>query len=415
LFYRAVIYATKHYLLARPKAWGKKSRTQNLKPVLKLTWRNTIRHPLRAALTTLGMAVAVLAFCLLRTVVAAWYAGVDASSPVRLVTRNSVSLMFPLPLAYLPKIQAVPGVASVGYSYWFEGIYIDKKHFFPQFATSLPGILKAFPEFIIPEPQKLALAQDRRGCLAGRKLADRYGWALGDAIVLKGTYFPGEYRLVLRAIYKGRDANTDETQLLFHWDYLNETLKKIAPEMADKVGWFLVQVARPDLAAPVSARIDASFKNSLAETLTETEAAFQMSFVEMTSAILVAIQVVSWMVIGVILGVLANTMAMNARERLGEYAALKTMGFKPRHLAGLIMGESLILSLMGGLLGLALSFPAVKIFPPEVVQYFPGLIVTRMTMALGLAVSLAVGLLAGIIPAWQAARVQIASALRKVG
>ena len=147
--------------------------------------------------------------------------------------------------------------------------------------------------------------------------------------------------------------------------------------MADKVGWFLVQVARPDLAAPVSAKIDAGFKNSLAETLTETEAAFNLSFVEMTSAILVAIRAVSWLVIGVILGVLANTMAMNARERLGEYAALKTMGFKAHHLAGLILGESLILSLVGGLLGLALSFPAVNFFPAEVTQYFPAMVVTR--------------------------------------
>jgi putative ABC transport system permease protein len=383
--------------------------------MLKLTWRNTLRHPLRAALTILGMAVAVLAFCLLRTVVSAWYAGVAASSPVRLVTRNAVSMMFPLPLADLPRIQAVPGVVRAPYAYWFEGIYIDKRHFFPQFAASLPGYLDAYPEYLIPADQKLALIRDRRGAAAGRKLAARFGWHLGDVIVLKGTYFPGEYRLVLRAIYKGATPSADETQLFFHYEYLNETLKKIAPEMADQVGWYLVQVARPELAAPVAATIDAAFKNSLAETLTETEAAFQLSFVEMTSTILLAIQAVSWLVIGVILGVLANTMAMNARERLGEYAALKTMGFKPRHLTGLIMGESLILSLGGGLLGLALSFPAVRFFPPEVTQYFPAMAVTRTTAVLGLAVSLAVGVLAAIIPAWQAARVKIATALRKVG
>ena len=368
--------------------------------MFKLTWRNTIRHPLRAGLTILGMAVAVLAFCLLRTVVAAWYAGVDASSPVRLVTRNSVSLMFPLPLSHLPKIQAVPDIVRVAYAYWFEGVYIDKRHFFPQFAASLPSYLDAYPEYLIPEDQKLALVQDRRGAAAGRRLAARYGWRVGDAIVLKGTYFPGEYRLVLRAIYTGRDPTADETLLFFHWDYLNETLKKLAPDMADKVGWFLVQVARPELSAPVSGKIDA---------------AFNLSFVEMTSAILLAIQAVSWLVIGVILGVLANTMAMNARERLGEYASLKTMGFKPYHLVGLIMGESLLLALVGGLLGLALSFPAVNFFPPEVTQYFPAMVVTRTTAALGLTVSLAVGLLAGIIPAWQASRVQIAAALRKVG
>ncbi len=383
--------------------------------MFKLTWRNTIRHPLRAALTVCGLAVAVLAFCLLRTVVAAWYAGVDLSSPVRLVTRNAVSLMFPLPLSYLPRIQAVPGVKRVPYAYWFEGIYIDKKNFFPQFAASLPGYLDAYPEFLIPADQKLALIQDRRGAVAGRKLAARYGWRLGDAIVLKGTYFPGEYRLVLRAIYTGQFPNTDETQLFFHWDYLNETLKKIAPDLADKVGWYLVQINRPDLAPRVSATIDAAFKNSLAETLTETEAAFNMNFVEMTSAILLAIQVVSWVVIGVILGVLANTMAMNARERLGEYAALKTMGFKARHLVTLILGESLLLSLVGGTLGLALSFPAMRLFPTEVAQYFPGLEVSQTTALIGLATSLAVGLLAGLIPAYQATRVQIAMALRKVG
>jgi len=341
--------------------------------------------------------------------------GVAASSPLRLVTRNAVSLTIPLPLAYLPKIQAVPGVTVVGYSYWFEGIYIDKKHFFPQFATSLPGILDAFPEFLIPEDQKLALGRDRRGALAGRKLAARYGWKVGDAIILTGTYFPGEYRFVLRAIYKGREANTDETQFMFHYDYLNESLKKKVADAADKVGWFLVQVARPDLAAPVAEKIDALFKNSLAETLTETEAAFQLGFVEMTSAILVAIQVVSWVIIVVILVVLANTMAMNARERLGEYAALKTMGFKPRHLVTFILGESLLLALAGGLLGLGLTFPVVEMFPSSLGQYFGAFYVTPETMAIGLGTAGAVGGLAAVAPAWQAAQVQIAVALRKVG
>jgi putative ABC transport system permease protein len=383
--------------------------------MFKLIWRNTLRHPLRASLTVAGLAVAVLAFCLLRTVVAAWYGGVAASSPVRLVTRNAVSLAFPLPLAYLPKIQAVPGVTTVGYSYWFEGVYIDKKHFFPQFATSLPGILDAFPEFLVPEDQKLALGRDRRGALAGRKLAARFGWKLGDAVVLTGTYFPGEYRFILRGIYTGREPTTDETQFLFHYDYLNETLKKTMPEMADKVGWFLVQVARPELAAPVAEKIDAIFKNSLAETLTETEAAFQMSFVEMTSAILVAVQVVSWVVIGVILMVLANTMAMNARERRGEYAVLKTLGFRPRHLTGLILGESLLLALVGGALGLALTYPGVQMFPASVGQYFGAFPLTGDTLGLGLAVALGVGVLAAVLPAWRAVRVPIAPVLNKVG
>jgi putative ABC transport system permease protein len=383
--------------------------------VLKLTWRNTIRHPLRAALTILGMAVAVLAFCLLRTVVAAWYSGVSAASPARLVTRNAISLVFPLPMAYLPKVQAIPGIVGVAYGCWFGGHYIDERHFFPTFAVEVRRYFSIYPEYVIPEDQKLAFFQDRRGAAVGRTLATRYGWKLGDSVVLKGTIYPGEWQFIIRAIYTGAEPTTDESRFFFHWDYLNETLKKTGSSRADTVGWFLIKVARPDLAPQVSAEVDALFKNSLAETLTETEQAFALGFVSMTEAILLAIQVVSWVVIGVILIVLANTMAMNARERRGEYAVLKTLGFKPRHLAGLIFGESMILALAGGLVGEALTFPAVHFFKTALGQYFRVFPLTWATLALGLAVALAVGLLAAMLPAWRAGRVSIAEALRKVG
>jgi putative ABC transport system permease protein len=383
--------------------------------MLKLTWRNTIRHPLRASLTILGMAVAVLAFALLRTVVAAWYSGVKASSPARLVTRNAISLVFPLPIAYLPKIQAIPGIVGVAYGNWFGGIYIDERHFFPQFAVDVRRYFPIYPEYVIPENQKLAFFQDRRGAAVGRTLANRHGWKLGDPIVLKGTIYPGEWQFVIRAIYTGADPETDESRFFFHWDYLNETLKKTASPRADTVGWFLIKVARPDLAPVVAAQVDALFRNSLAETLTETEQAFHLGFVAMTEAILLAIQVVSWVVIGVILVVLANTMAMSARERQGEYAVLKTMGFKARHLAGLILGESLILALAGGLVGEVLTFPAVHFFKTQLGQYFRVFPLTRATLILALAVAMAVGLLAAVLPAWRAARLSIAEALRKVG
>jgi putative ABC transport system permease protein len=383
--------------------------------MLKLTWRNTLRHPLRSSLTIAGMALAVLAFCLLRTLVAAWYSGVAASSPVRLVTRNAISLVYSLPLAHQSKIAAIPGVVNLAYGTWFGGIYIDEKNFFPTFAMYLPKYLEIYPEFIIPPDQKLALMKDRRGCVAGRQLAQRYGWRLGDSIVLRGTIYPGEYQFVLRAIYQGRDPTTDENRFFFHWDYLNETMKKNIPARADQVGWFLSQVASPELAAPVAGKIDALFKNSLAETLTETEAAFNLGFVSMTENLLLAIQVVSWLVIGVILILLANTMAMSARERLGEYAVLKTMGYKPRHLAGLILGESMLLAAMGGLVGVALTFPMVHFFKTKLGKYFRVFPLTDTTLALGLATALIVGVLAAILPAWRASRVGIAEALRRVG
>jgi putative ABC transport system permease protein len=383
--------------------------------MLKLTWRNTTRHPLRAALTILGMAVAVLAFCLLRTVVAAWYSGVNAASPARLVTRNAISLVFPLPIAYLPKIQAIPGIEGVAYGIWFGGVYIDERHFFPTFGVDVRRYLPIYPEYVMREDQKLAFIQDRRGAAVGRSLANRYGFKVGDPIVLKGTIYPGEWPFIIRAIYDGAEPNTDESRLFFHWDYLNETLKKQGSSRADNVGWYLIKVARPDLAPLVAAQVDALFKNSLAETITETEQAFALGFVSMTEAILVAIQVVSWVVIGVILVVLANTMAMSARERQREYAVLKTMGFKARHLAGLIFGESLILALAGGLVGEALTFPAVHFFKSQLGQYFRVFPLTRATLVLGLAVALLVGLLAALMPSVRASRVSIAEALRKVG
>jgi putative ABC transport system permease protein len=383
--------------------------------MLKLTWRNTLRHPLRSSLTIAGMALAVLAFCLLRTLVAAWYSGVAASSPVRLVTRNAISLIYNLPLAYQAKIAAVPGIVNLAYGNWFGGVYIDEKNFFPTFAMNLPKYLEIYPEFIITPEQKAELLKDRRGCVAGRQLAQRYGWRLGDAIVMKGNIYPGEYQFILRAIYRGRDPTTDENRLFFHWDYLNETMKKNFPSRADQVGWFLSQVKTPELAAPVAEKVDALFKNSLAETLTETEAAFNLGFVAMTESLLLAIKVVSWLVIGVILILLANTMAMSARERMGEYAMLKTMGYKPRHLAELILGESLLLAAMGGLLGVALTFPMVYFFKTRLGKYFRVFPLTNTTLALGLIIALAVGILAAILPAWRASRVGVAQALRRVG
>ncbi len=384
--------------------------------MFKLTWRNTIRHPLRASLTVAGLAVAVLAFALLRTMVAAWYAGVEGASPTRLVTRNAISLIYPLPLAYLPKLQGLTGVTAVVYGSWFGGNYKDEKQFFPVFSVDpVRPYFEVYPELIIPEDQKLAFFQDRRGAIAGRALAQRYGWRLGDAIILKGNIYPGEWQFVLRGIYTGAESTTDEGRFYFHWEYLNETLKKNADNRADHSSWFILKVARPEDAPQVAAAADAMFKNSLAETITETEKAFYLGFVSMTEAILLAIQVVSWLVIGVILVVLANTMAMSARERLGEYAVLKTMGFKAHHLVGIIVGESLLLAAAGGLVGLALTFPAVYFIKATLGQYFRVFPLTRFTLTLALAVALGVGILAALFPAWRAARVSIAEALRKVG
>jgi putative ABC transport system permease protein len=383
--------------------------------MFKLILRNTLRHRLRTTLTVLGMAIAILSFGLLRTVVDAWYSGVEGSVADRLVTRNAISLIFRLPLAYLNKIKAIPGVKRVTYGFWFGGVYLDEKNFFPQFAVDLPNYLDIYSEFLIPPEQRQILLKERNACIAGRKLAQRFGWKLGDIITLKGTIFPGNWELVLRAIYQGVEDTTDETRFYFHWDYVNETMKKNFPAVANQVGWFITQVDDIDQASAIAGQIDATFKNSLAETLTESEKAFQMGFVSMTKAIILAIQVVSYVVIAIILIVLANTMAMTARERQEEHAVLKTLGFQGRHLITLIAGESVAIALLGGLVGLIAIFPAAHFFRSALGNYFRVFSVSDETLITCLSIALIIGVLAAIFPAWRAARVPIAEGLRRIG
>jgi len=315
--------------------------------IFKLIFRNAFRHKLRTFLTVLGVTIAILAFGLLRTVVSAWYAGVQASSATRLVARNAVSLVFPLPLSYKDKIRQIEGVKGVSYGTWFGGIYIDEKNFFANYAMEPKTYLAMYPEIIIPSEQMAAFLRDRKGAVAGRKLVERFGWKIGDIVTLKGTIFPGNWDFVIRGIYRGRDNTVDETAFFFQWDYLNEALKKAGRSWADKAGWYLIEIKDPHIAADVSLRIDKTFKNSLAETLTETEKAFQLSFISMTEAIVVAIKLVSFVIIFIIMAVVANTMAMTARERIGEYAVLKTLGFRGFHIGGLIFGESIIITMIG--------------------------------------------------------------------
>lgn len=383
--------------------------------LLKYVARNALRHKLRTSLTVIGMAIVVLAYCLLRTVVAAWYAGVEASSPNRLITRNAVSLIFPLPISYLNRIKEVPGVVAVTYGRWFGGIYINEKNFFPQFAIDAEHYLSLYPEFLIPEKQLEAFKKDRRGCIAGRLIVKKYGWKIGDVITLRGTIFPGTWDFVLEGIYRGRDRGTDESQFFFHWDYLNESLKKTMPIRADHVGWFVVQIEDPARAGEISRKIDAIFQNSLAETLTETEKAFQMGFVSMTEAIVVAIKAISYVVIGIIFVVLSNTMAMTARERTREYGVLKTLGFEGPFLLKLIIGESVFIAATGGILGIILSFPAARIFAKSLETFFPIFNLSAKTLASGLVSALIVGVLSGVLPGIKASKTPIVESLTHVG
>jgi putative ABC transport system permease protein len=379
-----------------------------------LVLRNAFRHKLRTALTMLGIVVAITSFGLLRTIVDAWYAGANASSSARLVTRSAVSLVFPLPLAYAQKIRQVPGVRAVSWANWFGGIYVSERNFFPQFAVDAPSYLDMYPEFVLPAHERKAFLADRKGAIVGRKLAEQYGFAVGDQIPLRGTIYGGTWTFNLRGIYDGADQGTDTSTMFFHFDLLNETIRKLYPRRGDQAGVFVVQLADPGQAAEVSTAIDAMFRNSLAETLTETEKAFQLSFVAMTEAILLAIQAVSFVVIVIIMAVMANTMAMTARERGAEYATLKALGFSNGFVAMLIYAESVGIALVGAVAGIALTFPFADAFAERMGTLFPIFFVSEETVLMQLAAALIVGVVAASLPAWRTARVRIVDGLRAV-
>ena len=383
--------------------------------ILKLIFKNAFRHKLRTWLTILGITIAILAFGLLRTVISAWYAGVEASSSSRLVTRNAISIIFTLPLSYKDRIRQIEGVKIVSWGNWFGGIYIDEKNFFANFAIDPQSYLELYPELILPPDQKASFFRDRKGFVAGRKLAERFGWKLGDTVTLRGTIFPGQWDFVMRGVYKGRDKTVDETTFFFHWDYLNEKMKKTSPMRADQIGFYMIGVTKPDIAAEVVVNIDKTFRNSIAETLTETEKAFQMGWIAMSQAIVTAIQLVSFVVIIIIMAVMANTMAMTARERIGEYAIFKTLGFGGSYIAVLIFGESLIISMIGCAFGIALTFPAAKAFGEELSTFFPIFNVAPETIYMDFAAALVVGTVAGFFPTWRSIRIRIADGLRRIG
>jgi putative ABC transport system permease protein len=382
--------------------------------LLKLILRNVFRHKLRSGLTVLGMVVAVLAFGLLQTVVGAWYANSEQASATRLVTRNSISLVFPLPLSYRTKIRAIDGVRAIGYANWFGGIYKEPKNFFPQFAID-DGYLDLYPEFVIDEAGRREFRRNRKGCIIGRKVAEEHGLKVGDTMTLKGTIYPGDWDFVVSAIYTGASRNTDRTQMFMHWDYINETIRRKAPRRADQVGVYVVEVAGAERMGEVAAAIDGQFRNSAAETLSETEKAFQLGFVAMVEAIVVAIRLVSYLVIVIIMAVMANTMAMTARERIAEYATLKAIGFGPGFLAALIFGESFLLAGLGGGLGILLSFPVSEEFSHHIGTLFPVFEIAFDTVILQLACVVVVAVLAALIPSRRAAAVNIVEGLRSVG
>ncbi|HZK77143.1 MAG TPA: FtsX-like permease family protein, partial [Candidatus Kapabacteria bacterium] len=352
---------------------------------------------------------------LLSTLVSSWYSGANAAAPDRLVVRNSVSFIFPLPLSYRDQILRVPEVKNVTYLSWFGGQYIDKNHFFARIACEPQTLLSMYPEYVLPPDQAAAFEKERDGCIIGAKLAEQYHFKIGDIIPITGDIFPGQWQFVVRGIYHGKEQSTEENTMYFQWDYLNEQLLKTAPSRANKVGWYTVQIQNPNHAARVSEGVDALFANSSAETKTETEKAFQAGFISMSSAIITSLQIVSYVIIGIIFLVLANTMIMTARERTREYAVLKTLGFTTKHLVILIFGESLSIAILGGIVGILITFPACAGFAKGMQAFIPQFIIEPSTLVIAAVFAVLVGIVSAIFPANRAASMKIVDGLRQVG
>ena len=384
--------------------------------LLKLLLRNSMRHKLRSVLTIVGVGVAVMAFGLLRTVVTAWHAGVEASAANRLITRHAVSFVFPLPLAYRDRIAQVLGVEKVTYAVWFSGVYIDKNQFFARLAVDSDTFFDVYREYLLEPDQLEAFKRARDSCIIGVDLARRYNLKIGDIMNLEGDVYPGQWSFVVRGIYRPRDQTADPTIMMFQYKAVDERLRQIAPQRVGNVGWYIVRIGNPADSAAISEAIDKLFENSSAETKTETERAFQQDFLSSASAVITAMNVMSFVIIGIILLVLGNTMIMSARERTHEFAVLKALGFSGVHLLLLLGGESLILSIAGSVVGLAALVPAVHGFHAALPKgWFPIFYIKPETILMGCIASLGVGLLAAVVPLRRALTTHIVEGLRYVG
>jgi putative ABC transport system permease protein len=383
--------------------------------LFKLILRNTMRHKLRTSLTIAGIAIAVLAFGTLRTVITSWNSGVESSQANRMVTVHSVSFIFPLPLSYRDQIQKVPGVKKVSFANWFSGIYIDQYQFFPRLAIDPETFWDVTPEFLVSDSVKEELKRRRNGCVIGIKIANQYKLKVGDVMNIEGDIYPGKWQMQVVGVYRGRDRTADETQMLFNWHYLDEQLKANEPGRDGHVGWYILQIENPNDRGRIAVAVDNLFANSPAETKTQTEKEFQQSFVSMSGAILSAINVVSFVIIGIILLVLSNTMAMTARERIREYAVMRTLGFSSRNLTNLIAGESLLISLVGGGVGLAVTFPLCSLIQQVApTGMFPVFIVEPVTVLIAFFSAIAAGVVASAFPIRRTARMKIVDGLRQI-
>ena len=378
---------------------------------LPLLWSSLWRKKIRTIFTLLSVFVAFLLFGLLMTIRGAFSFGVDIAGVDRLVLIHKVSLIMPLPVSYKDRIAATEGVSVVNPQTWFGGVYQDPSNFFAQIAVEPEPFLKIYPEFKIPADQLKSWLSDRQGAIVGADLAKRFNWKVGDRIPITGTIWQPKqgqtWEFNISGIYDG-DQGVDKTQFFFRYDYLDENRRG----GQGLVGWYVVKIADASRAHEMGAKFDTMFANSSAETKTTTEKGFVEGFAKQVGdigSIMVAILVA---VLFTMLLVAANTMAQSVRERTSEVGVLKTLGFSNTAILALVLGESVLIAVIGGSLGLGLSWLIVQNGDPTG-GMLPIFILPGRDVAIGAAMIVVLGVIAGALPAVNAMNLKITDALRR--
>jgi putative ABC transport system permease protein len=374
---------------------------------------NLFRKKIRLILTIGSFAVALFLFTFLAVVRSAFSRGTELAGADRLVVINRAGLINVIPLSYRDKILQIKGVKAVTHNNWFGGVYQDEKNFFPQFVIDPENQRQVMTEMRVPDDEWNNFVKDRQGAVVGAGLAKRFGWKVGDRIPIKNAlYGPTKtWEFVLDGIYHNDHPGGDESQFWLQWKYFDETVPSV---IKSQVGWYVVKLDSPDDAVSVAAAIDRGFANSSTETKTETESAFAAGFAKQLGNIELLILTIGGVVFFTLLLVTGNTMAISVRERVGELAVLKAIGYPDRYILFFVLSESLLIALIGGLIGLGLAVLAIPVVGAKLGSLLPPLLLSVSALSLGLAFAVFVGVASGLLPGIGAMRLRVVNALRRV-
>jgi putative ABC transport system permease protein len=379
----------------------------------RLILANLFRKKVRLLLTVGSFAVALFLFAFLGVVNDAFSRGADVSGADRLVIINRTSIINTVPLSYRDQILRIPGVKYITHNNWFGGIYQDEKNFFPQFVIDPENQRQVFPELVVPDEQWNNFLKDRNGAIVGAATMKRFGWKIGDRIPIRNTLYGlagTAWEFNIDGVYHGKDPEDDETQFWFQWDAFEE---RVPERVKGQIGWYVLRLDNPDDAVRVAKTIDNMFMNSPYETRTETESAFAAGWVKQFGNIKFLIVSIGTVVFFTLLLVTGNTMAISVRERTPEIAVLKAIGFSDRAVLGFIVGESLVIAILG-CVGLLLAMLAIPVLSRALAGMLPSLVISPKVLISGAIAALVVGLASAILPGIGAMRMRVVNALRRV-